>query len=709
MVSIEQLVRRYRQDGRRYVGKGCISVLIAFAVISFAGCGGGSSGSSGADESADNESLTQLEGRVTAPGGVVAQFQAPSLLRYASLFFVPSTAAEIVGLGPVADADVVLVRVNDTGEPRGDALARAKTDDDGRFEMPLADGVRASGDLMLRVIGQNDNLLRAPVVSGTVDVDPVSEFVTQTLLESGKGLASVDTEKLSALMKEVRKADIDFSDQNLDLAKVGDVLEEKLGDAIRAQVAASTTAPGPGEDFAGRYASVGIGFGFRDNTPGYTFGDFVASFISLTDGEVSASTAGDLEWRLISELWGYTTVPLTASGCCGYFDTEEEKLDETFDGSFGDDLVTRISVPAEKGSYDTSDGGKVTTVSPPRTLSLQATRNLGTSVLQSPTNEDRFYIGADGERKPDGKTLERNIEVFVRRPRAASLEDMVGTFGMISLDAYGWSSTSSSNSGTTSSLGYVVSSEMGIFAVNESGVTTYSEEPASSSSDHSGSGTLEVFTDGKMILTETESNSGVSQAIEFLVNDTFDVFVHGEVSGSKEPFTFDTLFALGVRLPEAGESSQPKLAGKSYRVFRLAVDGAASDVDRDNEESRSNVRAIETFDFDTVLTFSSNEAANISGAVETLALASEDRLEIQVGKEPFSDELEVDLGDQGRLTIDDGDADSTWAADGFINKDGSLAILRESEAQDQKGEAILGLVVLVEILPADEEKKILNN
>lgn len=683
MFFVEHVLRRNAQGWLGFFGNRCVAFIIGVAAASLAGCGGGGSSGSSVTATEDTDSgaveLVSLEGRVTAPGGVVAQFRAPSLLQYAAEFFLPSATAQIMGLDVVKDAEVNLVRVNDKGELQGNVLATAKTGVDGRFEMSLGNALLASGDLMLQVVGQNNSVLRAPVVSHSVDVDPLSEFVISKLLESEASLASVNIERLASLMAALRKGEFDFSGPTL--ASVEEELKEKLNDVVTVNVAAATTQPGSDSDTIGVFNSARIGFGFEDYAPDYTAADFDIAYTALTDLEVSSLGAGNTQTLLRGQRSAMTTVPVAGPDRRGPSYIEDNRnFDIKINGFFGYDFVARALLPPQKNSYLSPEGQMIIATSPPGYFVKQISTDGSVLVSNWRNREDRDYEGPNGTFMPHGKTLERYLEVMVREPKDAALEDVVVTYGLASFD------TSASDPDS-----YSISSELTTLDIRSDGSARFEKISPTGGPESDPTLSVEVDKEGAVTLEQNQEKT------KWIVNDTFSVIAGGSVTGDKTPFFSETMFSLGVRLPEPDDSFA--LAGRRYRLIHLAVNGDAS-----SDFERRNVRSVETVDFDTFLEFENNESARVSGLLELVGLPKEPeepgQLKIQTEKRVLSNEqAEVELGDNGRLKITYQTSESIRVLDGFINSGGSMAVLRISEAPEiEGGKAVLGLTVLLEVL-----------
>lgn len=259
------------------------------ASLLIAGCGGSSGGSSDSasgSTSGTGSSGTEISGTVTAPAGTVAYLENPGILHLAMDFLVPSAAAAITGLEPVEGAVVELIRVDNDGNPIGDALATATTSITGDYSLTLPTGVSLAGDLVVRITGQNNSQLRAQVVEEEVDISPVSEFVLQKFIQQGATLSTLAPGEVVQLSGRVEEFDLTLDDSaNLEGAFAA--LEEAVGDFLENEVAVVANGDGDAADIAGTYQGVALSFELHDDDNS-SWGDYL-SVLTLADFTFTAS------------------------------------------------------------------------------------------------------------------------------------------------------------------------------------------------------------------------------------------------------------------------------------------------------------------------------------------------------------------------------------------------------------------------------------
>ena len=176
-------------------------ILVSLALLS--ACGG---------SEAPPPQAVRISGTAQAPQGVVATIEQHKPATLAMLdFLMPSAMAAITGLTPVPNASVELIRIDDKGKQRGDVLATTTTDSQGQYTLELPRGVDPASDLVVQIKG-NTSVLRAIVVGDKVDIDPVSDFILDTLIHNpGVVLASLPPAAVQTLVDKVARLNIDLS------------------------------------------------------------------------------------------------------------------------------------------------------------------------------------------------------------------------------------------------------------------------------------------------------------------------------------------------------------------------------------------------------------------------------------------------------------------------------------------------------------------
>lgn len=186
-------------------------IITVFIITTFtlAGCSSGSD-----DPTPDNPMPTTISGTAQAPSGSIASLDLDKPAMLAALdFIVPPSWAAVTGLTPVANATVELVRIDDDGNQLGAVLANTTTNASGEYTLELPDGIASATDLVVQIKNSsNQPVLRAMVTGDSVDINPVSQFILDTLInQPGLVLANVNLETVQSLVQQVAAIDIDFS------------------------------------------------------------------------------------------------------------------------------------------------------------------------------------------------------------------------------------------------------------------------------------------------------------------------------------------------------------------------------------------------------------------------------------------------------------------------------------------------------------------
>jgi len=360
------------------------------ASLLIAGCGGSSGSSSstasGTDSSGGSSSGTEVSGIVTAPAGTVAYLENPDILQLAMDFLVPSLAAAITGLDPVAGAVVELIRVDDEGNQIGEVLATARTSVTGDYSLTLPTGVSLAGNLVVRITGQNDSQLRAQVVEEEVDISPVSGFVLQKFIQQGATLSALTPGKLVQLSGRVEEFDLTLDD-SANLEGVFAVLEEAVGDFPENEVAVVASGDADTADISGTYQSGALSFELHDDDTS-SWGDYLtaltlADFTFTASGNEVSIVHGSEE----SARAGITGASMQQGLL--YYETDMEELDE----SLSDITYTDNGILSVAGSFEEEIKDDYAWRYPAVTYNLQQVADKG--IFFQVSNEAAVRYGLD--------------------------------------------------------------------------------------------------------------------------------------------------------------------------------------------------------------------------------------------------------------------------------------------------------------------------
>lgn len=216
----------------------------------------------GSENSTKSESHSnKITGVVTAPRGAVVFYQNSTWWDN----LLPSSAyAAITGLNPVGNGSISLIRVDDSGMQVGDILATTLTSSTGHYELSLPNGVSFASNLVLQIIGQHGRHMRALVVSNQVDLNPISDYVFQKLIDHGEPLNSFSIAHVIALLSQVNASSFAATgdmDSMLALIEqsVGNLVEQSLSDIVSGVPTAT-------------HREMYFGIGLQDQTNNTAFG-----------------------------------------------------------------------------------------------------------------------------------------------------------------------------------------------------------------------------------------------------------------------------------------------------------------------------------------------------------------------------------------------------------------------------------------------------
>ena len=139
-----------------------VSFCLILLVLLISGCGGGGGDD---DDDSDAAESVQISGAILIPGGSVS-------------------AANPIGLKGAANKPVSLYRIDDTGQIIGDVLDTTTSDQNGNYVLLLPADIEYSSDIIVEAeIGPTANdTARAIVLDATTDVTPITEYITQKLI-----------------------------------------------------------------------------------------------------------------------------------------------------------------------------------------------------------------------------------------------------------------------------------------------------------------------------------------------------------------------------------------------------------------------------------------------------------------------------------------------------------------------------------------------
>ncbi len=164
---------------RKFYG---ISVVVLCFAVSLAGCGGGGGGTAA-------PTGTTISGTVSAPSGVALGRSA-------------GRSAAATGLVVKASVSVEAYLIDDSGNKSGSTLATATSTASGVYSLTLPVGTSAASNLVV-VVGTGNNQMRSIVTSTTVNINPITELVTSTLVADAQPLSNFTVNEVTRIQDAV--------------------------------------------------------------------------------------------------------------------------------------------------------------------------------------------------------------------------------------------------------------------------------------------------------------------------------------------------------------------------------------------------------------------------------------------------------------------------------------------------------------------------
>ncbi|MDF1821970.1 MAG: hypothetical protein P1U64_10365 [Alcanivoracaceae bacterium] len=655
-------------------------ILLAFSVVCLlAGCGGD-----------DDDDLfvapdRKVSGQATAPSGTVALLEPVDLFEVALGVFIPSATAAITGLDPVEGATVELIRVDDNGDQVGEVLASTTTSISGNYTLTLPAGVNLAGNLVVRIEGGGTEM-RAQVVERSVDINPVSEYVLQSFVESGASLETLTTSSVVKLTGQVEEFDLTAG---ADLADMIAKLENETGAFVDAAIETITSEAGDVSAVAGDYKLHVFQYGLfdSDNAEVATFGtDVWTTDLSLADGG-----SGDVDVTVNAEDSAYSnfTASTGPSFSLSYF--AETSLDsDSFSGLYSSDGVVSVESPFEE-IIDGDFGFRF----PPSVSQFQ--KALNDDIFFAPSDDAavRYAVveGAVDPNQREGDEIFRGLEVLVKQSSAANASVLSGDYGRVYLGAFRAASGQLEFEVESGKLNFSgvggANGGLDVLAQNYqrveqtgAGTVSYFSETTAEDLDID----YDVNPDGSLSIDGSPVDGMTSPDGTLVIFNEASAVDDGNL-GDEFYSTVDTGYTLAVKLP----SQAPILQGSTYRVMSATAgfDG--------------NAVLIRDIRFSSEVTFTGNsgeaDGASFTGSDSEVYLTSRTG-NVSVTAESFGPVLaDYTVAADGEISIVITDGTGTRTMTGYMSDDGSIGVLTDVWAATASDPTEVGLAMLVK-LPA---------
>jgi hypothetical protein len=186
--------------------------LILTTFFFFTGCGGGDGDGETEQQITPN---TSISGTVSVVDSQIALFENKNLLTRLASLLVADLQAAVTGLTPLPNASVELIRIDDSGNQVGDVIDTSTTDDNGAYVLETTESL--SSELVVQITDNAGNKVRAIALSETTDINPVTEYVVQQILQSiaanaGFSLDAVTVDTVTELVNFVEALPVDVTD-----------------------------------------------------------------------------------------------------------------------------------------------------------------------------------------------------------------------------------------------------------------------------------------------------------------------------------------------------------------------------------------------------------------------------------------------------------------------------------------------------------------
>lgn len=661
---------------------------LAFALAgttALTGCGGGGGGSS--DDSAASSGTGDngtVSGTASAPAGAVAMLEPQLLFDPARLFFISPAAAAITGLQPVTGATVELVRIDNNGQQVGDVLATTTTSTTGEYTLTLPAGVDLSGNLIVRISGSGGTEMRAQVVERSLDITPVSEFVLQHFVTSGANLENLSTTDVAKLSGQVEDFDVAAG---ADMTEMLTRLEQETGDFVDASIDVITTTPGDASTLAGSYRSTAIELGLHDDDGQYGVGTFGVDFWSSENISFTDNGNGNLAIAVGSEEDGYSNLNVFNQTYTLKYFTELDNTSQNISTVIADDGVLNIQSDFSE-EIDGDSGWRW----PPSVTRYQKAKNSDAFIAVSEnaavrystidTNNDQVKDAIDPAQR-QGDEVFRALEFVVKKPTNADVSDMTGNFGRIYLGV------SQYNDGLIE-----IESERNVLTFDGAGSLDMSS-PDYRRLESNGNGTANYVSNTGSAASGvpfTISADGDIPTVggnnaDGFVNEDFDLLVFNDIETTDDSVAGDDQYqavhygtTVAVKLP----GQLLDITGKTYRVLSFSV------------EADGSLVALHSSNFDTTLAVPGLTAGQVTGKFSSVVKTSR-TAEVTAEQETIDQPAAINLAADGSMTLTITDTDGTTQLQGYLNHDGSLAVLQSSYTPNGGTTSELGLVMLMEI------------
>ncbi len=246
----------------------------------------------------ENPSNSTIRGTVLLPAQQVAQTSRTGFLARLRGLFISDLQADVVGLAPVANATVELVRLDSQGNVIA-VIATTTSDASGNYSFTTTEP--PSSDLAVRLPNEPAPT-RAIVTQTSIDITPVSEAVVRSIigeiLNTGTVLGNYAVSEVKALVDLVNGMDIDLSTA-ADFEQAVGIVRTEAG-SILTDMVTGYSPPGASTALASK--------------------NFIVAGQTTTlvpPPQLTATGTGGIDHRIINGAFGFRSTGLLAASALG--------------------------------------------------------------------------------------------------------------------------------------------------------------------------------------------------------------------------------------------------------------------------------------------------------------------------------------------------------------------------------------------------------
>lgn len=673
-------------------------LCIIFLIFMVVGCGSN-------NDSVNDEGGIAFQGTVTAPLGAIAHLKGREGI-FRKVF--PCAFAGVTGLEAVPGASVELIEVDENGNQVGDVLASTITSTTGHYILKLPVGFVFSAKLVVRVTGTNAVTMRAQVVYEVVDIDPISEYIFQTLTTDGNTLDNIAANEVLRLRGYVEEFDfLAAADIDATLEAINTTVADDL-DEIIAEI---QQPDGDAADIAGEYFIHDMSMQIATWPGNLAFLDLGEIRIQKTNGGDAAITNAhynDNQMVLEALMDPQQNVTYTLR-----VEYDDEYSDQSVNLHLDNEGTVTVFWPMEESIYCDGNVGMRWDARTEYFYPFSYDENNGVYVTSFIETGTQYSLNAEETAldlsKPIGSLVNYCFGFLSQKAPVTNDALDNNIYGCVGFgqqyenngDRKIFSGMGTLTLSSTDDTTGIVKGDINLMALNREILPNYPnvalswnvvngenvDDPIGKNEQFTNNYEYELnITTGELAISDGDDQ------FEGYVGNGGDVILIPQFQTTRnEETVVDAQLELlcGVRLSSSGNN--PDILGKSYRVFWL--EGGFGETGRNEIICMEDGNA--TINDGTTITFSATEiyAWKTDDFKVDNFTSDTEAIEWEIATYTFS-------GTNGAITITEGDG---LTMKGYMNYNGSIAVFRVYESNlAQERYATLGIFVLVEKVESSE-------